>query len=213
MSEADAAGKGAEQMSDTSGCKRTRVLINALTMMSAAFICAAYGGLPAIATTLLRMSLQQMAASADLVVRGRCVNVESHWENGAIWTIAEIDVTESLKGASPLHIRVRSPGGRVGHIVSHVDSTPKIREGQDDVLFLQKNRLGDYSVTAWAEGMFHVRRAADGQETVRQASSDIAVFDPATRQFQTDGIRNLRLSDFRRQLVRALISPRQEHAR
>ena len=213
MSEADAAGKGAEQMRHTRGCRRTRMLINALTILSSAFICSAYGGVPAIATTLLRMSLQQMAASADLIVRGRCVSVESHWESGAIWTIADIDVTESLKGASPLHIRVRSPGGRVGHIVSNVDSTPRLRQGQDDVLFLQKNRLGDYSVTAWAEGMFHIRRAADGQETVRQASSDIAVFDPATRRFQTDALRNLRLSDFRRQLASALISARQEHAR
>src|ERR1043166_8749660 len=149
-------------MRDATGAQKSCASAMRLTISVVAIAYAAYAAVPALATTLLRMSLQQLAASADTIVRGRCLGVESRWENGTIWTLAEIDVTESLKGTPPARIRLRSPGGRVGHIVSTVDSTPKLRLGQDGVFFLQKNSLGVYSVSAWAEGMFRVRRDLTG---------------------------------------------------
>ena len=156
-----------------------------------------------LATTLMRMSLEQLASSADTIVRGRCISVSSRWEDGAIWTIGEVDVADALKGMPQAHIRVRSPGGRVGHIVSHVDSVPKLAPGDERVLFLERNRFGDYSVTAWAAGTFRINRDAEGVETVTQQSADIPVFNPVTRQFHTDGIRNFRFSEFRRRIMDA----------
>ena len=63
------------------------------------------------ATTLARLSLEQMARAADTVVRARCVSVESRWDGGAIWTFTRFDVIETLKGAPPERIVVRLPGG------------------------------------------------------------------------------------------------------
>jgi hypothetical protein len=66
------------------------------------------------ATTLARLSLEQMAHAADAVVRVRCVSVESRWDRGAIWTFTRFDVLETLKGNPPQRVLVRLPGGRVG---------------------------------------------------------------------------------------------------
>lgn len=86
--------------------------------------------LPAIrATTLVRLSLDQLAAGSDAVARVRFARAESRWENGSIWTVTTFDVVETMKGQLPGEIEVRLPGGRVGHLTSTVEGTPKFNPG------------------------------------------------------------------------------------
>jgi hypothetical protein len=94
--------------------------------------------LPAVrATTLARLSLEQLAAGSDAVARVRTVRAESRWDNGSIWTITTFDVVETFKGNLPRQIAVRLPGGRVGHLTSTVEGTPKFAPGNETVVFLQ----------------------------------------------------------------------------
>ena len=53
------------------------------------------------ATTLARLSLDQLAAGSDAVARVRCAGAESRWENGSIWTVATLEVLENMKGSLP----------------------------------------------------------------------------------------------------------------
>ena len=49
--------------------------------------------LPAVrATTLARLSLEQLAAGSDAVARVRFASAVSHWENGSIWTLTTFQV-------------------------------------------------------------------------------------------------------------------------
>src|SRR5579862_8848978 len=147
---------------------------------------------PVPATTLERMSLDQLARAAHTVVRARCASTSARWENGAIWTFSEFDLVERFKGNAPERIRVRSPGGRVGHISTRVEQAPEFRPGDDVVLFLEASAGGSYGVTAWAEGTFRIRKASEAsRELVTEDSSGAAVFDPVTRQFRSGGTRNL----------------------
>lgn len=160
---------------------------------------------PLRATTLQRMSLNQLAQAAGTVVRARCASSTARWENGAIWTFSEFEIVERFKGNPPTRIRVRLPGGRVGYISTQVEDAPAFRPGDDAVLFLEATADGSYGVTAWAEGTFRIRKdSRDGRELVTQDSSGVAVFDPVTRQFRSDGIRNLLWSEFRRRVMDAL---------
>ena len=167
-------------------------------------------GVPSCArgTTLVRMSLDQMGQAADTIVRGRCISASSRWEAGAIWTFAEVDVVEALKGSPPARIQVRLPGGRVGHLATKVEDAPRLQPGEEKILFLERTRAGDYSVTAWVEGAFRIRKNSSGEETVTQDSSEVMVFDASTRQFQAQGIRNLPMSEFRQRLAAALAPAR-----
>src|SRR6266699_4227276 len=104
------------------------------------------------ATTLARLSLDQLAAAADAVARVRCTSVEARWENGEIWTVTSFDVVETLKGALPTRISVRLPGGRVGHLTAAVDGTPRFTGGEESIVFLEAfQRAGDFSVTGWGQ--------------------------------------------------------------
>ena len=168
----------------------------------AALLCAA----AAIrATTLARLSLDQLAAAADAVARVRCTSVESRWENGEIWTVTSFDVADAMKGALPTRITVRLPGGRVGHLTATVDGTPRFNAGDEAVVFLERLRAGGYSVTAWVQGTFRIGRdPRTGHELVSQDSSAFAVFNTATRTFRTEGIRRMPIERFRERVAAAL---------
>ena len=178
-----------------------------LAKFTALLLLAACAATPLPATTLARLSLDQLARAADTVARVRCMDTDSFLEGGTVWTRTRFSVIETLKGDPPSQIAVRLPGGRAGHIFVAIEAAPRFRPGEEGVLFLEKIPTGDYSVTAWALGTFRIRRnARTGEESVTQDSSALAVFDTATRRFLIEGIRELPLGEFRRRLAVALRS-------
>jgi hypothetical protein len=162
--------------------------------------------LPAVrATTLARLSLEQLAAGSDAIARVRAVRAESRWEYGSIWTITTFDVVETFKGSLPGQIAVRLPGGRVGHLISTVEGTPKFAPGNETVAFLQQSTAGGFTIAGWVQGNFRISRdARSGGEIVTQDSSAFAVFDAATRTFRVQGIRRLPIEEFRACLAAAV---------
>lgn len=159
------------------------------------------------ATTLVRMDLNALAHSAQIIVRTRCTHSETRWESQSIWTFYDFDVLETFKGPSAQTLRVRLPGGRVDHLAVKVEGVPKFASGEEAILFVEGTSAGDYCVTSWAQGTFRIHREANGDARLTQDSSHFAVFDPQTRQFATIGVRDLPMNDFRQQLGRALAAP------
>jgi hypothetical protein len=170
--------------------------------------------LPTIrATTLARLSLDQLAAGSDAVARVRYAGARSRWENGSIWTVAEVEVLETMKGHLPGEIAVRLPGGRVGHLTAIVDGTPKFNPGDEAVVFLQLSSAGGFTVAGWVEGTFRISHdPRNGRETVTQDSSAFAVFDRASRTFRTEGIRRMPIEEFRARIA-ASVARSQEKTR
>jgi hypothetical protein len=157
------------------------------------------------ATTLARLSLDQLAAGSDAVARVRCTGSESHWENDSIWTVATFDVLENMKNELPGEIQVRLPGGHVGHLTASVDGTPRFHPGDEAVVFLERSRAGGFTVAGWVEGTFRIsRNPQTGQETVTQDSSAFTVFDVATRTFRTEGIRRMPIEEFHARIAAAI---------
>src|ERR1700691_4330862 len=86
------------------------------------------------ATTLVRLSLDQLASGSDAVARVNFSSAESRWENGTIWTITTVKVVETMKGNLPGEISVRLPGGHVGHLTATVEGTPRFNPGDDAIV-------------------------------------------------------------------------------
>jgi len=181
----------------------TRPLL--LARLTLLLLPAAGGAIPLPATTLARLNLDQLARAADAVARVRCTDAAGYVERGSVWTRTQFTVIETLKGAPPSQITVRLPGGRSGHILVSIEAVPRFRPGEEGILFLEKLATGDYSVTAWALGAFRIRRnERTGDETVTQDSSAMTVFDPVSRRFVREGIRDVPLGEFRRRLTAAI---------
>jgi len=182
---------------------RIRIRIGPRTILT---LLAALLALPAMrATTLARLSLDQLASGSDAVARVSCAGGESRWENGSIWTLTTVKVVETMKGNLPSEIVVRLPGGRVGHLAAVVDGTPKFNPGDDAVVFLKRSPTGGFTVAGWVEGTFRISRdPRTGAQTVTQDSSAFAVFDAATRTFRTEGVRRMPIDEFRARVAAAV---------
>lgn len=161
---------------------------------------------PAAATTLARMDLGRLAQAAKVVVRAKCVGGESIWDGGEIWTLTRCDTIEVFKGHPPAEFTLRLIGGRVGAIESLVGGVPRFQPGEEVILFLDAAPAGGYSITAWSEGTFRVRRTVTGQSLVTQDTAAKVLYDPATHRFRSEGVRRMPLGAFRR-MLRKLMRP------
>jgi len=102
-----------------------------------ALICAVVA-VPAAATVIVKQTMEELAQSSDVVVRGKVLRAEAQWDEAhrAIWTLAEIQVTDTLKGSARGIIVVRSPGGSAGEITQTIAGAPRFAAGEELVLFL-----------------------------------------------------------------------------
>lgn len=156
------------------------------------------------ATTLRRMSLDELTADSGVVARVRCVASESRWEGGRIWTFTTFEVVETLKGSAPSTIRVRLIGGRAGSLTSRVEGVPRFSAGEEAYVFLAPASHGDWTVTGWALGTFRLTRdKRTGSETVTHDTAGVTLFHPATRRFERGGVRQMSLGEFRSRVAAA----------
>jgi hypothetical protein len=175
-----------------------------MTPLSIVLLCASVAA-TLRATTLMQMSVAQMARAAQAIVRARCIANTTQWDSGELWTFTAFDVEESWRGAANGRITVRLLGGRTVQFTSIVSGVPHFRPGEDVILFLQRTPLGDYSVVSWRQGTFRVRRdAGTGEERVTQDTAQLQTYNPLTRRFIASGIHKQTISEFRSEVEAAL---------
>jgi len=124
---------------------------------------------PSEATTLARLTPDQMTDAADYVVRGTVTAVWTEQdERGNIWSKARVDVVESYKNDAPEQIVVESPGGEYRGILAEVALAARYDVDEDVVLFLSRMGAGDrFGTVAMYGGKYTVRtNPADGSEMV-----------------------------------------------
>lgn len=157
------------------------------------------------ATTLQRMTIEELAATAPVIARVRCIASESRWEQGRIWTLTQVEVHELLKGSAPRQITLRLLGGKVGGLIAKVEGVPRFTAGEEAIVFLEPSRAGGWGVVSWVQGTFRISRAgAGGEERVTQDTAGVAMFDPRTQRFERGDTRNLPLAEFKMRVARAV---------
>ena len=160
------------------------------------------------ATRLERMSVAKMTQNAQLVVRAQCLANSVAWDGGEIWTVTSSEVEDSRKGAptgAAQQVTVRLLGGSVGNLTPAVSGVSRFRPGEEVILFLQPTTRGDFSIVSWVQGTFRIHRdTRSGAEIVMQDTAAFDTYDPTTRQFDAEGIRNLSVAALRLRVQSAL---------
>lgn len=132
------------------------------------------------ATIILRADVNDLTDTATVVVRGEVLSVESKWtedESGkTIQTLAVLRVDRVLKGTAGKEITVTCPGGAVGRSEVRVAGTPKFKKGEKVVVFLWKNRYGDYLPLGMNQGKFRIEKdAKSGEERAKNSLEGLAL--------------------------------------
>jgi hypothetical protein len=150
--------------------------INRLRLGSLAAVLATAIVAPASATTLVRMSLEELVTANETVVIGQVLDAHSYWGPGAslILTDVRFAVSEVLKGdPQEKELTITLPGGRVGDRTHVLVGTAELEPGNSYVLFLNRMKLPGadpiLAVRDHVQGAFDVKLAQDGLRAVSQA--------------------------------------------
>lgn len=115
-------------------------------------------------TELIKKDLRQLAQEAELVVLARVVSSRAGWDAARrlIWTTTELDVAASWKGNAPRRLHVKELGGIVGEVGMRVPGAPRYARGEQVVVFLKKDVLGQWRTHGWTQGRFGLRPTKTG---------------------------------------------------
>jgi len=171
-------------------------------------------GLPASATTMLRLDVPELSQNSDAVVHGTVRRVESRWsgDRRRILTDVEIQVTESLKGQPGSTVLVIQPGGKMGDIGQMVHGTASFVPGEEVVVFLERKGASAFQLSGMSQGKYQVRRAADNPTAlaVPDDTQHVLLLDPDTRQASTTARKTLTLQELKAAIRTALQQPAKE---
>ena len=122
----------------------------------------------ASATTLIRMSLEQLAEASTEIIRGRVVSQETRWNTAhtRIYTYTTLALEQTYKGNPPSSLVVQQPGGRVGNVHVFVAGTVHFHAQVGYVLFLERSAADSskFLLVGMMQGAYRIYRDPKTQE-------------------------------------------------
>ena len=111
------------------------------------------------ADSLTELTVEQMTDASDLVVRGTVTQVFTELdERGNVWTRAQVEIQDTLKGDSATRaVMVDQIGGVHGNQYSVIALAPRFSVGEEAYFFLEHLRSGRTTLVGWYQGKFTVR--------------------------------------------------------
>ena len=113
----------------------------------------------ASATTLVRMSLSQLAQASSTIVEAHVVaqTTRVNASHTRIYTYTTVQLDKALKGSPPTTLVIEQPGGTVGNFHVRVPGTALLRPQSQYILFLEPARSTQtYHMVGMMQGAFRV---------------------------------------------------------
>lgn len=154
--------------------RRSRAAVVTLTALTALVV----GSAPADAAALRRLTLVDLADSADLVVRGHVV-ATAVTDDGQLATDSAVLVDECLAGPCPIALAVRRRGGERDGRGLWVDGEATLAPGAEVVLYLRRDPHGRLRVLGGVQGALTIVRRADSAYAVRDLRGHQVLVDGA----------------------------------
>lgn len=150
-----------------------RITLLTLSLLSV-FVLLSLPTSPVLSTTVVRMNLEELAASSPAIVHGQVISVRSRWndDRSMIITEARIRVLGSIKGEPGSEVMVIQPGGILGKLKVEIPGVGLMLPDDEVVLFLAPGGGGNLYVNGLTQGRFDVvLDPRTGIKTVRGLTS------------------------------------------
>jgi len=155
------------------------------------------------ATTLLKMSMNDLIVKSTAIVRAKITGTRSAAIGQDIYTFYELRVSETLKQGAILPAEVAVPGGAVGSIRQIGIGSPVLAEGQEYVLFLWTGRTGMTQLIGLSQGLFKLSEDSSGATVLNRPAIADQMLDKSGKPV-TDAGMTMKWSDFRALITRTL---------
>ncbi len=153
------------------------------------------------ATTLEKLTVEQMAQKATAVVRARATASGAVQRGSMIYTAYQLQVLEVLKGALPAGVaEVYVPGGTYGRYRQSIAGSPVLAPGVEYVLFLWASPRGVVQLIGLSQGVFEIKQGA-GQTLLVRGKVEAEFVDRTGRAVEDNGVR-LSLEELRAVIAR-----------
>ncbi|QOY89452.1 hypothetical protein [Paludibaculum fermentans] len=151
------------------------------------------------ATTLERLTVDQMVEKSTSIVRGKVLSAAPVQRGSLIYTVYRVQVAEWIKGVSTTSTtEVYVPGGVINGRRQSIAGAPALEVGGEYVVFVWVSPSGTPYIIGLSQGVLSVRMSATTAEAVllRGPIEDAQVVD-ANGQPSTDSGLKLSLSNLR----------------
>lgn len=136
------------------------------------------------ATTVEKLSLEELTRKSQKILVGRCVSTESRWneKNTLILTFSKFSVSEDLKGESGGWVTVMTVGGTVNGITQTVAGTPQFAPDDEAILFLEATKSSHWQPVGLSQGRFRIlKESGAGQPEVAHDLSGLELYDASAQ--------------------------------
>jgi hypothetical protein len=161
---------------------------------------------PAGATTLRKMSMNDLILESTSIVRARVTAARSAAIGRDIYTYYQLQVSDTLKQGAILPAEIAVPGGVYGNLRQIGIGSPVLAEGQEYVLFLWTSRSGMTQIMGLSQGMFNLRQDASGATVLNRPAISDQMLDKSGKPVTDTGM-TMKWSDLRAQIVQTLKNP------
>jgi len=161
---------------------------------------------PVGATTLLKMSMNDLIVQSTSIVRARVTGSRTAAAGQDIYTYYQIQVSDTLKKGAILPAEFAVPGGVYGNLRQIGIGSPVFTEGQEYVLFLWTSRSGMTQVIGLSQGMFSLTQDASGSVVLNRPAIADQMLDKSGKPV-TDKAVTMKWSELRGLIVKTLQQP------
>ncbi len=150
---------------------------------------------PVRATTLERLSLDDMILKSTAIIRGRVLSSQATVHKTLIYTHFQVQIVESWKGPAKGTVDVAVPGGSAGGVRQSFAGSPDLISGQEYLLFLWTGKTGLTHVIGLSQGAMTLGKDSEGNLVVTRGASAVTMLDRSTGQAVSDSNIFMRLRD------------------
>jgi len=128
------------------------------------------------ATTMVKLSTDQMVDASDAVVRGTITEIWTEEDaKGIVWTRAQLEVSEVYKGKNVKNAYVIDQmGGKFGGYETTVAGRAQFSPGEEGVFFLEQLGSGRITTVGLSQGKFTLRLDPYSREMIVQRYASAA---------------------------------------
>ena len=111
------------------------------------------------ATTMVPLSIEQIVDISNIVVKGTVTEVwtEPDPKTNSIWTFAQVEVQEVLKGHNQTRVVIiEQPGGEFGERKTTVEGVARFSVGEEGYFFVEELDSGRMISTGMFQGKFNI---------------------------------------------------------